>query len=371
MERAKVGIIGCGNISEIYFKNCLAFGLDVVACADLDVSRAKSRAEQFDIPKACSVEELLADEGVEFVINLTVPSAHANVSMSALQAGKHVHSEKPLALNLEEGLALLAFAKDKNLRVGAAPDTFLGSAIQTSRKLIDDGWIGQPVAATAFMVGHGVESWHPNPDFFYQPGGGPMFDMGPYYLTALVNLLGPVRRLTGLTQVTFPERTITTASRFGEKIPVNVPTHVTGLLEFEQGAIGTIITSFDVWHAELPRIEIYGTEGTLSVPDPNYFTGSVRVRRKGATAWSEVAHLFGFEENSRGLAVADMVDAVRNGRPHRASGELALHIVELMEGIHVSAQSGRHYDVQSRCERPAPFSVGFDEQALRLILGGK
>lgn len=370
IERARVGIIGCGNISEIYFKNCRAFGLDVVACADLDVERAKSRAEQFGVAKACSVDELLADPNIEFVINLTIPSAHAAVSRQALEAGKHVHSEKPLALNVEEGRSLLALAKAKNLRLGSAPDTFLGSALQTSRKLIDDGWIGKPIGATAFMTGHGVEAWHPNPDFFYQPGGGPMFDMGPYYLTALVNLLGPVRRLTGLTQVSFAERTITTEHRFGEKIPVNVPTHVAGLLEFEQGAVGNIITSFDVWHSELPRIEIYGTEGSLSVPDPNLFGGNVRVRRKGAQEWSDIPLLFGFTENSRGLAVADMVDAVRTGRLHRANGELMLHVVELMQGIHISSDEGRHYDVETRCERPAPWPVGFDEHALLLTLGG-
>ncbi|MFD1676634.1 Gfo/Idh/MocA family protein [Alicyclobacillus fodiniaquatilis] len=364
MSRAKVGIIGCGNISEIYFKNCQAFGLEVVACADIDVDRAKSRAAQFNVPKGCSVEELLADPEIQFVINLTIPSAHATVSRQALAAGKHVHSEKPLALNLEEGRELLAFAKEKNLRVGSAPDTFLGSALQTCRKLIDDGWIGKPIGATAFMTGHGVESWHPNPDFFYQPGGGPMFDMGPYYLTALVNLLGPVRRLTGLTQVTQETRTITTEHRFGEKIPVNVPTHVTGLLEFEAGAIGNIITSFDVWHADLPRIEIYGSEGTLSVPDPNNFSGSVRVRRKDAKEWEEIPLLFGFKENSRGLAVADMVDAVASGRQHRANGDLMLHIVELMQGIHVSSEEGRHYEMQTRCERPQPWSTGFDVTAL-------
>lgn len=369
MQRAKVGIIGCGVISEIYIQNCKAFGLDVVACADLDLDRARSRAAEYGIEKAYSVDELLADDDIQFVVNLTIPKAHASVSRQALQAGKHVHSEKPLALNLEEGQALLALAKEQHLRVGSAPDTFLGAALQTSRKLIDDGWIGKPIAATAFMTGHGVEGWHPNPDFFYQQGGGPMFDMGPYYLTAMVHLLGPVRRLTGLTQVTFPERTITTERRFGEKIPVEVPTHVTGLLEFEQGAIGTIITSFDVWHSELPRIEIYGTEGTLSVPDPNMFDGAVRVRRKGATQWQEIPSAYGFRENSRGIAVADMVDAVRHDRPHRANGDLMLHVVELMQGIHVSADQGKHYDMVTRCEQPAPWPTGFDKDALLVQLG--
>ncbi|WP_067618966.1 Gfo/Idh/MocA family protein [Alicyclobacillus acidiphilus] len=366
MARPKVGIIGCGNISEIYFKNCQAFGMDVVACADIDLERAKSRAAQFNVPVGCSVDELLANPDVEVVINLTIPSAHAEVSRRALAAGKHVHSEKPLALTVEEGRELISFAQQQNRRVGSAPDTFLGSHLQTSRKVIDDGWIGKPIGATAFMMSHGPERWHPNPDFFYQPGGGPMFDMGPYYLTALVHLLGPVQRLTGMTQVSFPERVVTSEPRFGQSIQVNTPTHVTGILQFASGAIGNILTSFDVWHSELPRIEIYGTEGTLSVPDPNNFGGTVRVRRHDAKEWTEVAPLFGFQENSRGLAVADLMDAVRTNRLHRANGDLMLHVVELMEGIHVSANAGRHYEMTTTCERPSPWPLGFDETQLRL-----
>ncbi|EJY56099.1 oxidoreductase domain-containing protein [Alicyclobacillus hesperidum URH17-3-68] len=366
MAQVKVGVIGCGVISEIYLKNCQTFGMDVVACADIDLERARSRAAQFGVPKACSVDELLSDPEVEIVINLTIPNAHADIARRALLAGKHVHSEKPLALNTEEGKALVQLAISRGLRIGAAPDTFLGSHLQTARKVLDDGWIGRPIAATAFMMSHGPERWHPNPDFFYQPGGGPMFDMGPYYLTALVHLLGPVRQLTGIAQTTFAERVITGPNRFGERIPVSTPTHVTGLLQFEQGAVGTIVTSFDVWHSELPRIEIYGTEGTLSVPDPNYFGGALRVRRQGAEEWTEVAPLFGFSENRRGLAVADMADAVKTGRPHRANGELALHVLEIMEGIHVSSTSGRHYEMTTRCERPMPWPVGFDEDGVRL-----
>jgi predicted dehydrogenase len=368
MHRPKVGIIGCGVISEIYIKNFQTFGMEVVACADIDVERAKSRAAQYGVQRAYRVDELLKDSDVEIVVNLTIPSAHALVSRQALQAGKHVHSEKPLSLNLEEGRALVALAKEKNLRLGSAPDTFLGSHLQTARKIIDEGWIGRPIGATAFMVGHGPEGWHPNPDFFYQSGGGPMFDMGPYYLTALVHLMGPVRRLTGLAKVTFPERTITSEARFGETIAVEIPTHVTGILEFSQGAVANILTSFDVWHSELPRIEIYGTEGSMIVPDPNDFGGTVQYRRKDANAWSDVPNLFGFQENRRGLAVADMVDAVYTNRQHRANGELMLHIVEIMEGIHVSSDQGRHYTMETTCERPAPWPVGFDEQALLLAM---
>jgi len=288
-SKTRIGVIGCGNISPIYLQAGKRFEiLEVAACADIDLERAKARAAEFDIPKACSVEELLADPDIDIVVNLTIPKAHSPVGLTVLQAGKSVYNEKPLAALREEAQPLLTTARERGLRVGGAPDTFLGGGLQTCRKLIDDGVIGEPVAATAFMMGHGHESWHPDPAFYYQVGGGPMFDMGPYYLTALINLLGPVRRVTGSTRISFPERTITSQPKYGTKIEVKTPTHIAGVLDFASGAIGTIITSFDVWGHHAPIIEIYGSEGTLSVPDPNTFGGVVRVRKAREQEWVEV-----------------------------------------------------------------------------------
>jgi predicted dehydrogenase len=252
MKKVKVGIIGCGNISGIYLKNCTQTFeiLEVAACADLIHERAQAQAREYGVPKACSVEELLQDPKIEIVLNLTTPKAHYEVSKAALEAGKHVYVEKPLAVAREDGQAILELAKSKNLLVGCAPDTFLGAGLQTCRKLIDDGWIGEPVAATAFMTCHGHESWHPDPEFYYEIGGGPMLDMGPYYLTALISLLGPVDRVTGSSRITFPERTITSQPKYGKQIKVETPTHIAGVIDFASGAVGTIITSFDVWSAQ-------------------------------------------------------------------------------------------------------------------------
>src|SRR5262245_6033515 len=256
LPKVKVGVVGCGKISGAYFEHCKAFEiLDMAACADIDHDRAVAAAKEFGIPKACSVEELLADPEIQIVLNLTVPQAHAEVNLAAIAAGKHVYAEKPLAVTREDGQQTLAAAKERGVLVGCAPDTVLGGGIQTCRKLIDDGAIGVPVAATAFMMSHGPESWHPNPGFYYLTGGGPMLDMGPYYLTALITLIGPIRRVTGSTRITFPERVATSQARFGERLPVEVATHAAGVIDFANGAVGTIITSFDVWFANLPRSE--------------------------------------------------------------------------------------------------------------------
>jgi len=365
MKPVKVGVIGCGNISDIYLKAGQTFKiLDIVACADLIAKRAKEKAKKHGIPNAGGVETVLDDDSIEIVVNLTVPKAHGEVALAALKAGKCAHNEKPLAVTREEGQEMLALAKKKNLLVGGAPDTFMGAGLQTCRKLIDDGWIGEPVAATAFMVGHGHETWHPNPEFFYKPGGGPMFDMGPYYLTALVNLLGPVRRVSGATRITFPERTITSEPKCGTRITVETPTHIAGSLEFANGAIGTMIMSFDVWAHSLPGLEIYGTTGSLSVPDPNGFGGPVRVRRAGADDWAEVPLSHGFAENSRGIGVADMAYALRTGRPHRANGALTYHVLDIMHAFLDSSDAGKHVTLESACERPAPLPMDLPGDAL-------
>jgi predicted dehydrogenase len=353
-----VGVIGCGFISDIYLTVCATFdALEVRGCADVVRARAEAQAAKHGI-RAYNVDELLADPDVEIVLNLTIPQAHAAVSAQALAAGKSVYSEKPLALTREDGQALLAEARRRGLRVGAAPDTFLGAGLQTCRKLIDDGWIGEPVAATGFMLGHGPEGWHPDPDFFYPPGAGPLFDMGPYYLTALVALLGPVGRVSSSARISVPERTMGSAARRGERIAVNTPTHVAAILDFAAGPVATLVTSFDVWSATVPRLEIYGTDGSLVLPDPNTFGGPVLVRRAGATEWSPVPLTHGYSENSRGLGVADMARAIQMGRPHRASGELAYHVLDVMQSILDAATEGRRRDIESACERPAPLPLG-------------
>lgn len=350
---AKVGVIGVGKISGIYLENGAVFDdVEIVACADIVPERAEAQAAAYGVPKAYGPEELLADPEVEIVLNLTVPAVHAEVSLAALRAGKHVYTEKPLAVSLEDGRRMLEVAAERGLLIGCAPDTFLGGGLQTCRKVLDEGIIGDPVAVTALMMTHGPEDWHPNPDFFYQPGAGPMFDMGPYYLTALATLLGPVRRVTGSTRVTFPERTVTSEPHTGSTITVNTPTHVAGVMDFEGGPVGTLVTSFDVYAEEHSRIDVYGTEGTLSLPDPNTFGGPVRVWRSGESAWTEVPMTHPYTENSRGLGLADMAQALRSDRRHRASGELGFHVLEIIHAFLASSESGRHVEVESTFDRP-------------------
>lgn len=359
MEKIKVGIIGTGNISGIYLENGSKFdAMEVVACADLDVERAKARGEQHGV-RGCSVDELLADPGIDMIINLTIPQAHASVNLRALEAGKHVYVEKPFAVKREEAQEVLALAAKKGLYVGSAPDTFLGGGIQTCIKLIEDGWIGTPIGATAFMLSGGHESWHPSPEFYYQVGGGPMFDMGPYYLTALVAMLGPITRVTGSARISYPERTITSQPKYGQKVEVEVPTHIAGVMDFAAGAIGTILTSFDVKGGSvLPRIEVYGSHGTLQVPDPNNFGGEIRVCRAGSREWSTIPLAYGYAENARGVGAADMAKAIQTGRKHRANGELAYHVLEAMHGFHDASEQGAHYVMKSTCERPALLPLG-------------
>ena len=364
IKKAKVGVVGCGNISGIYFKNGKWLeSIEIVACADLVPERARAKAAEFGIPRACTVEELLADPEIEIVLNLTIPIAHAEVALAALEAGKCVYNEKPLAITRADGRKMLDLAKSKGLLVGGAPDTFMGGGLQTCRKLIADGAIGEPVAVSAFMLCHGHESWHPDPEFYYKVGGGPMFDMGPYYVTALVSLIGPIRRVTGSARITFPERTITSQPKNGTKINVDVPTHVAGVMDFANGAVGTLVTSFDVWSHRMPNIEIYGTEGSLGVPDPNSFGGPVLLRKPGDKDWNDIPLTHIYAENSRGLGVADMAYALRSGRPARASGELAYHVLDVMHAFHDASRDGRHVELTSGY-RPAPLPVGLEHGKL-------
>jgi predicted dehydrogenase len=357
-ERAlRVGVVGCGNISGIYLENARKLRtLDVVACADLDADKAKARAREHGVPRTMSTRELLEDPSIECVLNLTVPGAHFDVAMQAVRAGKHVYNEKPLCVRRDEAMTLIDEAGRKGVRIGCAPDTFMGAGLQTCRELIDSGAIGRPVAAMANMICRGHESWHPDPAFYYQQGGGPMLDMGPYYLTALVSLLGPVRRARGLARATFPRRTITSEPRKSQTVPVEVPTHVVGVLEFgdaAQGAVGTITTSFDVWASQSPLLEIHGTEGSLSLPDPNGFGGPVRIWTPPTGKWTEVPVTRPYAENWRGMGLADMANGIASGRPHRASGALALHVLDVMESIHDAAAAGTAVELRTTCERPA------------------
>lgn len=352
-----VGMIGCGNISELYCKNLQTFeNVKLVACADVEMERAVKRAAQFDIA-ALSVQDLLVRDDIHIVVNLTVPDVHAQVSRAILKAGKHVYSEKPLATKRRDARKILKTARQRNLRVGGAPDTFLGGTWQTIRKWIDDGAIGEPVAATAFMMSHGPERWHPNPDFFYQPGAGPLFDMGPYYITAFISLFGPVKRVTSLARASFPER----LARDGHTIQVNTPTHVSGCLEFSTGALVTLVTSFDVWHSTLPRIEIYGSAGSLIAPDPNFFGGTILLRGADDAEWRALPPEFPYTENMRGLGVADMANAIHastNGlqEPHRASGEMTYHVVDVMRALLKASDRGKQISLKSTCARPAPLN---------------
>jgi len=359
----KVGLVGCGTISRIYCQNAQKLtAIEIAACTDLVPERARERATAYGIPTVYdTVVELLADPAIEIVLNLTIPAAHAEVALAALEAGKSVYNEKPLAVTREDGKRIVALARECNLRVGCAPDTFLGAGLQTCREIIDAGTIGEPVAATAFMLGHGPEGWHPDPDFYYQVGGGPMFDMGPYYLTALVSMLGPVRRVTGSARITSPERVIGSEPKRGQIIHVNTPTHLAGVMDFTQGAVGTLVTSFDVWGANVPRVEIYGTQGSLSVPDPNTFGGPVRLLRAGSKEWEDVPVTRPYAENSRGIGLADMATALRSGRPHRANGDLAYHVLDLMHAFHDASATNTHITVASTCECPAPLPTKMPE----------
>jgi len=357
MQPAKIGIIGCGDICPNYLRHAKDFkSLDVAACADRIHERAEKMAAEHGVPRACPVDELLADPEIEIVVNLTTPASHFEVAMRAVEAGKHVYNEKPLALELDEAKALLDAAKAKGVRVGCAPDTFLGGGIQTSRKLIDDGAIGEPVAAVAFWMDSGPEAWHPAPEFLFKYGAGPMLDIGPYFITALVALVGPVRRVCGMARAAYPTRTVGSGPLQGSVIEVEVPTHVTGTLEFTSGALATVIQTWDVKGSALPLMEIYGTRGTLGVPNAADFGGTPRLIEAGETTWRErpLTH----EVGGRSLGVADMAYAIRSGRPHRAGGALAAHVLDIMHAFHASSDAGRAIELTTTCERPAPLPPG-------------
>ena len=371
MAATKVGIIGCGMISDTYFKASQRFRqIEVVACADIIPERSRKKQEMYGVA-AMTDEELLAREDIELVINLTPPQVHSTIATMTLEAGKHAYSEKPFGVDAEDAAKVMALAQKKGLRVGCAPDTFLGGGQQTARKLVDDGWIGKPLSGTAMVLGRGPEKWAQAP-FFYDYGAGPMLDLGPYYMTALVNLLGPAESVTAVTTKGTEFRTL--GAQVSEtyqdiykpfdRYPVKVTTHLTGVVKFRCGAVITVITSFDVYkHGHAP-IELYGTEGSLQVPDPNTFGGPVRVFRPGFQDWQEVPLPFGYTQNSRSIGAADMTLALKNGRQHRANGQLANHVLDIMLAFDKSSAQHSEYKLTTTCERPAPLPLGLEDGEL-------
>ncbi|MCV9967648.1 Gfo/Idh/MocA family oxidoreductase [Pararhizobium sp. BT-229] len=354
MRRIGVGIIGCGNISDAYLKAAPKFPvLDIIGVADINPAAAEAKAASYGVA-AMTIDGLLAHPRIEIVLNLTTPQHHVPVGLQAVEHGKHVYSEKPLATTLADAERLVSAAREKGVRVGCAPDTFLGGSHQTARRVVDDGTIGTVVAGSAFMQVPGHELWHPNPDFYYQPGGGPMLDMGPYYLTCLVNLLGPVKSVTGQAKASYATRTVGSGAREGQTVAVELPTHISGLLDFKNGAAISITTSFDVWKHEHNHIELYGTTGSMIVSDPNQFQGDIRTsERKGDWTVAEQVHSYG-DGNYRILGLADMAQAIVSGREHRANLGLSLHVLEIMESISRSAETGQRINLKHGCDRPAP-----------------
>jgi predicted dehydrogenase len=378
MEPTIIGIIGCGTISDAYLKGAARSQLiRVKSCADLNAEAAQAKATEYGI-SAVPADGLLADPDIEIVINLTVPLAHGPVSRQIITAGKHVYSEKPLAARFTEAQALILAAAGRGVRVGCAPDTFLGASHQACRRAIDGGRIGRPIAGAAAVLSHGMEDWHPNPEFFFKRGGGPIHDIGPYYVTQLVNLLGPIVRVAAQASTASPTRTVTSEPRRGQVIEVEVPTTVNGVMSFASGANASLATSWDVWkHMRLP-FEIYGSEGSMLVPDPNFFGDTPQITERDSD-WQELdisAHPFGTPNRTlrSGMQVADyrivglldMAAALRHGRPHRANGDLALHVLEVLDAFERSSVEGRHVMIETPCERPEPLPLGAgDEVFLR------
>lgn len=349
----RVGMVGAGGISGAYLSSLPRLpGLALVAVADLDTDRARAAAHGWPAVSVRATDELLAADDVDVVLNLTIPAAHADVTLAAIAAGKHVYGEKPLAASMADADAMLDAARAAAVRIGCAPDTVLGTGTQTARRAIEDGAIGVPVAATAFMTTPGHESWHHNPEFYYQPGGGPLLDMGPYYLSSLVHLLGPIRRVTGFSSRPQVSRTVGSGPKQGTTFDVRVDTHVTGVLEHAGGALSTILMSFDVWAARLPRIEVYGTAGSLSVPDPNTFGGTVELFTGREPTWRSLPDSAGYSDSGRGYGLADLARALDVGRPHRASAELAAHVLDVMESLLRAGRTGEVVTVSTSCQRP-------------------
>jgi predicted dehydrogenase len=361
LRRMKIGVIGCGVISGIYLKNCTQMFdnlVEVAAVADLVPELAQKRAEECNISTVYTVEQLLADPSIEIVLNLTAPAAHATINLQALEAGKHVYTEKPFALSREDANRVLELAEAKGLYVGCAPDTFLGAGIQTCIKLIQDGWIGTPYAASGTIImGNASNGMHPNFRNFLKLGGDPILDMGPYYITALVAMLGPVRRVTGSSQQLNREVTVTNpkSHAYGQVVPVEAPTNVAAVLDFASGVVASLQAAKESF-GYTPRLEIYGTEGILYVPDPNFFGGAVKLKQSNGEI-KEIPLTHAYEEDSRGIGMAEMAYAIQSGRPNRASGKLARHILDVSLSIFEASEAGKHLAVEADIEQPEPLPL--------------
>ena len=354
-----IGMVGVGCISGIYLKNFAETFKNVrlVAVCDLIRERAEKAQAEYGIPKLYdTMEELFADPEIDIVLNLTRPYQHYDVSRAALLAGKHVYSEKPLGADWEEGCELVRLAQERGLWIGGAPDTFMGAGIQSCRKYLDEGLIGEVIGGRCVMASRGVETWHPDPDFYYQRGGGPLLDMGPYYITALINLLGGVRRVYAASRTTFAERLITAKPHVGEMIKVNVPTHYETLMTFDSGVTISFLTSFDIYNPKMPNIILYGTKGNLTVPDPNCFGAEKGMKFKNGETGEEVELplTFDYSVNSRCLGLADLAAAIEQGRPPRTSYRQTYHVLEVMTGMMKSAETGMPYEMITHFDREAP-----------------
>ncbi|WP_165063175.1 Gfo/Idh/MocA family protein [Marisediminicola senii] len=354
----KIGVVGVGKISEQYFAEFPKLpGLELVAVADLDLARAKAVAAEQGV-EALTVDEILLDPRIDAILNLTIPAAHVEIGTRALEAGKHVYAEKPLALAPDEAVGMLELATQRGLRVGSAPDTVLGTGVQTARELLDSGRIGEPVGAAAHWSAPGHEAWHPAPEFYYQPGGGPLFDMGPYYLTSLVSLFGPVARVFGTATRSDRTRTVAQGPRAGNTIDVSIDTHINATLVHANGLTSTLFVSFEVWATRAPLFEVFGTDGTISVADPNWFSKSTEIWTTENPEWTEAPAAAGYQDAGRGVGLADMAHAIETDRPHRASGELAFHVLEIMDAVMASSRDGQVIDLKSTAPRPDVVALG-------------
>lgn len=360
MKKVNVGIVGCGNICDIYLKNLtkLFKNVEVVSLSNRTMSKAIAKAKEYGIAKVQTFEEMITDDSIQLIINLTTPKAHYELNKKALNSLKHVYCEKPLSLSFGESKELLDIAKKNGVLIGSAPDTFLGASYRTARRLIDEGQIGTITSAYSFDVCHGHENWHPSPSFFYEVGGGPMYDRGPYNLSVLIDLIGPADYVAGMTGKAFKNRVVTSEPLKGSTVPVKIPTHVNALVHFANGALCTMSTSFDVWESKLPFTEIHGTKGSLLLPIPIDFGGDVFIKKEGSDSFEKVDTGTLYQENSRGLGVSDMARCILDGGSFRCDASTAVHAIEIMEKIHQSSHEKTFKMLESTCNRPEPLQEG-------------